>query len=193
MFAEKRSMREARPFLPHLLVVCISRLPAGDLLPDLALAGFMSRLRPYVLIPEAVKQISKSFCIWSLSIARCPLRRERRKIPPINCLKKEGWGCALIFPEAIPFPRAVDPSRHREEEGLCGVNDQQACVTPEQSWLLGSAQTFLVREMCRLIHPSSTDKPGSLSPAQLQRLPHVWVSGSSSCIPSSIITAEEWC
>lgn len=79
MFAEKRSMREARPFLPHLLVVCISRLPAGDLLPDLALAGFMSHPRPYVLIPEAVKQISKSFCIWSLSIPRCPFEKREEE------------------------------------------------------------------------------------------------------------------
>lgn len=82
------------------------------------------------------------------------------------------------------------------EEGRCGVGDE---ANEHLKHLNTAGWLALIRCFTYVsVAPRNVKfNPPKLhyraTPAPLQRLPHVWVSGSSSCFLSSVSTAEEWC
>lgn len=148
MFAENKGVKRSRSSSFPLLFPCCLYLWSAccRFAPQFNVGRVYepsSSISPYPL-----KQLSRSqnhSASELINFTFCLKKRGGEDLQ-FNCLKKEGWRCALLFSEAalaIPFRRGAEPSRNGEEEGLCGVNDQRACVTPEQSWSWAPFRPFL--------------------------------------------------
>lgn len=76
---------------------------------------------------KPLQQISKPFCIRSLSLVRCPLRRkEKEKTPLIVRIKnnEEVRSYPSKVARALPFCNIKDHlERQKQAESLCGAND----------------------------------------------------------------------